>query len=132
MKSLMDDAGLPWNTERSMTYNSRLAQELAAWSDTLESDFHMRLYKAYFLDNLNIADTSILLQLVSDAGLNTEEAELVLTTRSFAPMIDEEWKHARLSGITAVPTFSSRDLYVTGCQPYEILVRFVDHLRSLS
>ncbi len=33
MRNLMEEAGLPYGN-RSMTYNSRLAQELGFWADT--------------------------------------------------------------------------------------------------
>jgi predicted DsbA family dithiol-disulfide isomerase len=34
MKVNMDREGLPFNPERTMSYNSRLAQELAKWAAT--------------------------------------------------------------------------------------------------
>lgn len=132
MKNLMAEAGLPYG-DRIMTYNSRLAQELGAWSDTVDKTgkLHDILYTAYFVDNLNIADIPILVGLAEAAGLKSAEAEEVLKNRTFRDTVDQDWKSAMESGITGVPTFTAKDLYVVGCQPYEILERFVTHLQSL-
>ena len=48
MKSLMEQEGLPYEN-RSMTYNSRLAQELGAWADTQKDGnaVHNQIYQAY-------------------------------------------------------------------------------------
>lgn len=133
MKQLMAEAELPWS-ERSMTYNSRLAQELAAWADTRRGGeaLHNLLYRAYFVDNLNIADKSTLVSLSNQAGLDTTEAEQVLNERAFSDTVDRDWQRAAQLGITGVPTFVSNDLCVVGCQPYEILMRFVNHLRGIT
>ena len=34
MKVNMDHEGLPYNAERNMSYNSRLAQELSKWAES--------------------------------------------------------------------------------------------------
>lgn len=133
MKSLMDAEGLPYG-QRSMTYNSRLAQELGAWADTKPNGerLHDLLYRGYFVDNLNIADIPTLLSLVEQAGLPVAEAETVLTERTFSDAVDRDWQRAGQLGITGVPTFVSGELAIVGCQPYEILLRFVNRLRELN
>ena len=61
MKGLMDAEGLPYN-RRTNTYNSRLAQELAKWADSKPGfeAIHPKLYQAYFVDGLNLADPNVL------------------------------------------------------------------------
>ena len=132
MKSLMDAEGLPYG-DRTMTWNSRLAQELGAWADTRPDGekLHDILYRAYFVENLNIGDIEVLVELANRAGLPKEEAREVLTSRSFSERIDRDWHRAAASGITGVPSFVSNNLCVVGCQPYEVLMRFVNHLREL-
>jgi predicted DsbA family dithiol-disulfide isomerase len=132
MKTRMAEADLPY-ADRSMTYNSRLAQELGKWADTRPGGeaIHDRLYRAYFVDNLNIADEDTLVSIADSVGLATTEAREVLEQRSFKDAVDEDWRRSAHNGITGVPTFFSRDLFVTGCQPYEILERFVKHLQKL-
>ena len=132
IKGIADDYGLPYG-KRQKTYNSRLAQELAAWADTQDGGerMHEALYRAYFVDNLNISDKQILLQLVADAGLDAVRAEEVLNGRLFSPEIDRHWQRAQSMGLSGVPTFVCDDLYVVGHQQYEVLMRFLNHMREL-
>lgn len=132
MKNLMTEAGLPYGN-RTMTYNSRLAQELGSWADSQDQgdSIHDILYKAYFVDNVNINDIEVLVSLSGAAGLDEIEARRILSGRVFSPQVNSDWERAWKEGITGVPTFSAMDLHVVGCQPYEVLERFVNHLRQL-
>lgn len=132
MRSLMQEAGLPYG-DRTHTYNSRLAQELGTWADTQPggSKIHDLLYRAYFVEARNIGDIEQLVQIASDAGLDVAAARRVLENREFAAEVDADWARSRASGVTGVPTFVSSDLAVVGCQPYETLERFVQHLIGL-
>ena len=132
IKGIADDYGLPYS-KRSMTYNSRLAQELAAWADTQPDGekLHHALYQGYFVDNLNISDQTVLMSLVEQSGLDTSEAEQVLTNRLYSPEIDQHWQRAQSMGLSGVPTFVCDELYVVGHQQYEVLMRFLNHMRQL-
>ncbi len=132
MKGLMAEAGLPYG-DRSHTYNSRLAQELGKWADTQAGGeaIHDLLYRAYFVDNVNIGDIEELVNIASRAGLDEDAARKVLEEREFEYEVDEDWRLSREIGVTGVPTFYSNDLAVVGCQPYETLERFLKHLIEL-
>ena len=119
--------------KRTMTYNSRLAQELGSWADGFDNGdmLHDLLYRAYFVDNQNISDLDVLLELTERAGLDVESAKDVLLNRTESEKIDLAWQRARSLGITGVPTYFSNDLVVVGCQSYDILLRFVTHLKKL-
>ncbi len=133
MRALMAEAGLPYG-ERTHTYNSRLAQELAKWADTQQGGeaIHDALYRAYFVDGVNLADVDSLVALAVGVGLDSEHAREAVEQRTFRAAVDQDWQRAREAGVTGVPTFTSQDLVVVGCQPYEVLERFVQHLRTLS
>jgi predicted DsbA family dithiol-disulfide isomerase len=149
--------GLPYGN-RVMTYNSRLAQELGSWADSLPTTadgflpttadgslpttadgplptpadrLHDLIYRAYFVDNQNISDIDVLIDLAGKSGLDSVEARRVLLERTESDKIDRDWIRARNMGISGVPTFASADLVVVGCQTYDILMRFVDHLKKL-
>ncbi len=129
MREFMAEAGLEYG-ERTHTYNSRLAQELAKWADTQEGGqaIHDALYRAYFVDNINLSDIGALVEIASDLNLDRNLARQIIEQRSFREAVDADWERARQLGITGVPTFYKHDLAVVGCQPYEILERFVQHL----
>lgn len=132
MKSLMAEAGLPYG-DRTMTYNSRLAQELGKWADTQSGGdaIHDRLYRAYFVDNINLSDIDELVDIADSIGLDSSKARQVIEQGEFKQAVDDDWRRAHHAGVTGVPTFACKDLMVVGCQPYEILERFVKHLQQL-
>jgi len=132
LRNLMAEAGLPYG-KRTRMDNSRLAQELGSWADTQSGGdaFHDAMFTAYFVDDRNIGDVDVLLDIAGSVGLNVKEARQVLKTRSFGSQVTTDWDRAYNDGVTGVPTFSSRDLFVFGCQPYEILERFYNHLVKL-
>ncbi len=70
MKARMDAEGLPYG-ERTMTYNSRLSQELGKWADTQPGGeaFHDAMFRAYFVDARNISEPAVLLEIVAEVGL---------------------------------------------------------------
>ena len=131
MKARMDAEGLPYG-ERTMTYNSRLAQELGKWGDTQPGGeaLHDAFFRAYFVDARDISDPEVLLQIVKDAGLPVEAAREVLEQRTFKAAVDEDWALSRQYGITGVPTFVIGRRGVVGAQPYEVLAQFVEEARS--
>ena len=122
MKGLMDEEGLPYG-KRSHTYNSRLAQELGKWADTQPGGeaIHDALYRAYFVDAVNIGDVDVLLTIAGDVGLDVYAAREVLQSRSFSDAVDADWDLSRRYGVTGVPTFVAAQKAVVGAQPYEVL-----------
>lgn len=125
MQRLMDAEGLPYGP-REMTFNTRLAQELAKWGEqNAKPEIHDALYRAYFVDRVNLAKPAELARIVARVGLDTEEAERVLADRPFKDAVDADWKRARDLGVTGVPTFVAGRQAVVGAQPYEVLEQLV-------
>ena len=127
MKARMDAEGLPYG-ERTMTYNSRLAQELGKWADTKPSGeaLHDALFRAYFVETRDISDPAVLLEIAGRVGLPVDEARAVLQDRTFKEAVDADWALSREYGITGVPTFVAGRYGVVGAQPYEALERLVE------
>ena len=126
MKGLMDAEGLDYG-ERTHTYNSRLAQELACWADGQPGfeAIHDALYRAYFVDRKNLAEPDVLVEIAGSVGLDTADAAQMLEQRSFSAAIDEHWQSSRSYGVTGVPTFVAAGRGVVGAQPYEALEQLV-------
>jgi predicted DsbA family dithiol-disulfide isomerase len=127
LKKTAEDLGLPFGN-RKMTYNSRLAQELGKWAESLGKgdQYHHSVFKAYFADGLNIGSTEVLEQLAQDAGLPGNEIRSILAHRTFESAVDSDWSRARKFGITAVPTFMVKQRILVGAQPYEVLEGFLE------
>jgi predicted DsbA family dithiol-disulfide isomerase len=126
MKARMDAEGLPYG-ERTMTYNSRLAQELGKWADTQPRGeaLHDALFRAYFVDARDISQPAVLLEIVERVGLPVAAAREVLEQRTFKAAVDADWELSRRYGVTGVPTFVVGRHGVVGAQPYEALEALV-------
>ena len=122
MKARMTAEGLPYG-ERTMTYNSRLAQELGKWADTQPGGeaFHDALFRAYFVEGRDISRPEVLLEITERVGLSVDGAREVLERRTFKEAVDADWALSREYGITGVPTFVAGRYGVVGAQPYEAL-----------
>jgi predicted DsbA family dithiol-disulfide isomerase len=123
----MDAEGLPYG-ERTMTYNSRLAQEVGKWADTQPGGeaIHDAMFRAYFVEARNIGDPDVILDIVKQVGLPADAAREVIEKRTFKDAVDEDWALSRQLGVTGVPTFVAGRYGVVGAQPYETLERLVE------
>jgi len=126
MKARMDAEGLPYG-ERTMTYNSRLAQELGKWADTQPGGeaLHDALFRAYCGKARDISRPEVRLEIAEQVGLSREAARELLEKRTFKEAVDADWALSREYGITGVPTFVAGRFGVVGAQPYESLEALV-------
>ena len=126
MRARMQAEGLPYG-KRTMTYNSRLAQELAAWADTQPGGeaIHDAMFRAYFVDARNIGDAEVLVDIAKSVGLPPDQAREVIDKRTHQAAVDADWEKSRRYGVTGVPTFVVGNQGVVGAQPYEVLEALV-------
>ncbi len=121
----MDAEGLPY-VRGERTYNSRLAQELAKLAEQEgKQGIHDALFRAYFVDGINLADVDALTTIAERSDLSGAEARRALEQRTFRDAVDADWARARGLGVTGVPTFVAGGRGVVGAQPYEVLEELV-------
>ena len=131
MRARMAAEGLPYGN-RSMTYNSRLAQELGAWADTQPGGeaIHDALFRAYFVDARDISDREVLVAIATSVGLPAAAAREVIEKRTHKAAIDADWEKSHDYGVTGVPTFVAGGRGVVGAQPYEALEELVKQAKQ--
>ena len=127
MKGLMEAEGLPYS-ERSHTYNSRLAQEIGTWAETQDGGnaIHDKFFESYFVDRRNVGDVDVIIDIVKSVGLDEIEARAVLEERRFKDAVDADWAKSHSYGVTGVPTFFSNGQGLVGAQPYESLQQLME------
>jgi predicted DsbA family dithiol-disulfide isomerase len=127
MKALMEKEGLDYNADRNMSYNSRLAQELAKWAETKGKgdEIHDPLFRAYFVDVKNLGKSEVLAGVAENIGLPRDEAVEVLASRAFKQAVDNDWRRCSEYQVTAVPTFLIGRYMMVGAHPYEDLEKLV-------
>jgi predicted DsbA family dithiol-disulfide isomerase len=112
---------------RSRTYNSRRAQELGKWavSQGVGDLFHHAVYRAYFVDGINIALIDELVAIAESIGLPADEARKVVETGRFAAAVDADWQLSRELRVTAVPTHLYEGKRLAGFASYEDFERLI-------
>jgi len=126
MSGLMAEENMPYGN-RTHTYNSRFAQELAKWGESFPEGeaLNLKLFEAYFAEGRNLAEPVVLLEVAEAAGLDRDAAEEIIRKRSFRDAVDADWKRAHELGVTGVPTFVSGYRGLVGAQPYEVLEQLI-------
>jgi predicted DsbA family dithiol-disulfide isomerase len=130
LKMLMDAEGLQFGEDRYMTFNSRLAQELAKWAEEKPEGEALKiaLYQAYFVEGRNIGQVEELLHVAEQVGLPVDDARDVLEQRTMKSAVDADWRYALSVGVSAVPTFAVGLTGMAGARPYEQLAQFLEHV----
>ena len=115
--------------DRANTYNSRMAQEVGKWAESqgCGHHYHMAMFRAYFVDGHNIADTQTLISICLALGLDGDEARKVIDGRAFQDQVDLDWQRSRELGITAVPTFRVDSINLAGAQSYQKLAELLNN-----
>lgn len=128
LRQVAASEGLPFG-DRTMTFNSRPAQELGKWAEDAGRGqaYHEAVFRAYFADGRNIAMPDVLTGVCESVGLDPEAAGRVLLERTFRERVDADWSRARTLGISAVPTLVFRNSLLVGAQPYEKMSEFLSN-----
>jgi len=114
--------------ERTHWYNSVPAHEAALWADEHGDGeaFRRAVYRAYFVDGLNIGQADVLAELARANGLDGEALRAALAAGEYRARVEEQFGYARQAGITGVPAYVAGNYLMVGAQPYEVYEKLVD------
>ncbi|MEO8186456.1 MAG: DsbA family oxidoreductase [Burkholderiaceae bacterium] len=128
IKAAGDEVGIRFDFERiARQPNTVDAHRLIAWAQDLDlkaSDALIeRLFRAYFVDGIDIGDIDALAGLAGDANFDATAARAWLASDAGRTAIEAEERRARALGVTGVPFFVfNQRLAVSGAQPPEVLL----------
>ena len=109
-------------TDEFRTYNTFNTHQLLYWADQQGRmhDLKQALFVAHFVDNKNVADSTVLANVAADIGLDRSEALAILEEQRFAAAVEKEKQHWQQQGIQSVPSmvFNERHL-ISGAQGIE-------------
>lgn len=114
--------GLDYHLDQSVIVNSLKAHHLIqfAKSKNLGNEAEERLFKAFFIEGKNIADTETLAQLGKDFGLDESEIKANLEDEKYKYETAQDIQEAQNLGVNGVPFFVfDRKYAVSGAQPAE-------------
>ena len=113
---------------RDRSPNTRRALAIAEYAreqGRLE-DFRQLAMDAHWRRGLDLESESDLRALAAEAGLDPDAAIAASRDEKYLSILDRKREEAEDLGVTGIPTFVIGDQGVVGCQPYEVLARFVE------
>jgi predicted DsbA family dithiol-disulfide isomerase len=132
IKAAGDEVGIAFDFERIVRQpNTFDAHRLIGWVqdvDLNKSDALIEgLFRAYFIEGVDIGDIDALARLAGDAGFDPTAARAWLISGEGRAAIQAEEQRARALGVTGVPFFVfNQRLAVSGAQPPEVLLGAMD------
>ena len=126
-----DEEGLP-HAKRSHWYNSVPAHEASQWAEALGDGepFRRAVYRAYFVDTLNIASTDVLASLADNLGLPGGDLRAALAEGRYRDQVQEQFERARSLSISGVPAYVAGRYLMVGAQPYDVFCKLVETARA--
>lgn len=129
-----EDSGLALNLPRiERTPNTVNAHRLIHWAglEGRQSMMVNRLFRAYFQEGRDIGNSSELIRLGKDAGLDEKVVARLLDTDADIDAIRQADRLARSRGITGVPFFIlDKSHAISGAQPTDLWVQVIDQIMS--
>ncbi|WP_370691894.1 DsbA family protein [Rhodonellum sp.] len=120
VEEMAKEEGLTYHMDKTVVANAKNAHRLLQLSKTLGKGDLMkeRLLKAYFTEGANIDDTSALLKLALEVGLEKDRVLATLESNEFMDKVDRDIEESRQLGVRGVPFFVlDRKFGISGAQP---------------
>ena len=120
--SLGETVGLEMKSPDLLS-NSLLALEAAEFAKEhgRAEIFEERVFRAYFSENLNIGNQTVIAELAGEVGLDPDELNLALESNHYQKRLSDNTLAARERGVDGVPTFFVGDYPLVGAQSEEVM-----------
>ncbi len=127
--------GLEYHFDRAQTGNTFDAHRLThlAAEHGLQDAVEEHLMRAYFTEGRPIGDGDTLVELVSSAGIDAEQARAVLASGAYSADVRADEQRATAFGIRGVPFMVVDEAYgVSGAQPAEVFLDVLEQAWAAS
>ncbi|MGM9972461.1 MAG: DsbA family oxidoreductase [Clostridiaceae bacterium] len=106
-----NSVGLDYKAENLVSNNTFDAHRLSQYAKTVDKMDKLteRIFKAHFIEGLDISNQEVLLYLAEESGLNRAEAKKVLESDDFSTEVFEDQKKADSIDLDYVPFFLFND-----------------------
>lgn len=126
--------GLDYHFDKAIISNSLKAHRIIQLAKTKKAGDEMEeiFFKAYFTEGRDLSDDSTLIELASQAGLNSEDVqEVVQNENLYLIEVKADIDEAREIGVQGVPFFVfDRKYAISGAQPLETFVQTINEVRT--
>ena len=125
--------GLNFNFDDVIRTNTFDAHRVAHYAKTegKMNELAERIFKAYFVDSLNISDHKVLASLSSEVGLNSDKVLSVLESNQYAEEARKDEETASKLKISGVPYFIINNKYtISGAQQPKIFLEAIEKARE--
>jgi predicted DsbA family dithiol-disulfide isomerase len=116
------------NVQYANTFDAHRLIHLAATHNKQDA-VKERFLKAYFTEGAAIGDHATLIKLVSEVGIDADEARSVLDSDIYADEVRADIRRARTFGVNGVPFFAIDEKYgISGAQPSEVFSQVLEQV----
>lgn len=122
------EVGLDYHFEKAIPANTMKAHCFSHFAKKYhkQNEAEELLFRSYFTEGKNIDDTSTLLELGKDLGLDTDELKAALENETYTDVVREDIYEAFQLGVRGVPFFVfDRKYAVSGAQPETVFTQTI-------
>lgn len=129
------EIGLPFNLDKATRFPNTLdAHRLIRWAGEIDPKTQdgvaHALFKANFVDGLNVGDPAVLAAIATEAGMPAADVTARLADGTDVDAVQADILQAQRMGVSGVPCFILDGRYsISGAQPVEV---FVNSLRQFA
>lgn len=134
LKELGESLGFSFNhSSQSRMVNTFKAHQLLEWAAqfNLQTPLKLALFKAFFSDQENVNDMSVLITVAASVGLSETDAKEVLQSGRFADSVRQHQQYWREQDIYSVPMFYFNQAYaIPGAQDSDTFIRYLKKIHE--
>ena len=134
LTQLGQQVGFDFNfDDNSIMINSFDCHRLLTWAKEFnkQTELKLALFKAHFSDKVYLNDQTALLKVVSQVGLDAEEAKVILESNAYSEAVETEENQMHRLGVSSVPTFIINDKYaINGGQAVEVFKQALEQIQQ--